>query len=159
MVVAPGLHLSAHWFLLDFPGSHCLWLPGQYCIPCTVGCTSCKAGFVLPGPLVVMCQAGLGSNTRARARLLGARAHPNLEPGPQEGLRLGPARLRLGPGLLTHGEDLVGFGEKKTYNTCISITSMFEGSRIAWKQGKNMVETMLEHPSRLRRCTCHIWKL
>ena len=70
---------------------------------------------------VVMCRAGLGSNTRARARPLGARAHPNLEPGPQGGLRLGPAGLRLGPGLLTYGEDLVAFGEKKTCNVCISI--------------------------------------
>ena len=74
---------------------------------------------------VVMCRAGLGSNTRARARLSGARAHPNLEPGPQGGLRLGPAGLRLKPGLLAYGEDLLGFGEKKTYNACTSITSMF----------------------------------
>ena len=72
-----------------------------------------------------MCRAGLSSNTRAWARLLGAQAHPNLEPGPQGGLRLGLAGLRLKPGLLAYGEDLLGFGEKKTYNACTSITSMF----------------------------------
>ena len=72
-----------------------------------------------------MCWAGLGSNTQARARLSGARAHPNLEPGPQGGFRLGPAGLGLKPGLLAYGQDLVGFREKKIYNACISIMSMF----------------------------------
>ena len=72
-----------------------------------------------------MCRAGLGSNTQARARLLGAQAHPYLKLGPQGELRLGLAGLRLKPGLLAYGEDLVGFGEKKTYNACISITSVF----------------------------------
>ena len=72
-----------------------------------------------------MCRARLGSNTRARARLSGAQAYPNLEPGPQGGLRLGPAGLRLKPGLLAYSEDLVSFGEKKIYNACISIMSTF----------------------------------
>ena len=74
---------------------------------------------------VVMCWAGLGSNTRAWAGLPGAQAHPNLEPGPQGGLRLGLAGLRLKPRLLAYGEDLVGCEEKKIYNACVSITSIF----------------------------------
>ena len=74
---------------------------------------------------IVMCWAGLGSNTRVWAQLLGAQAYPNLEPGPQGGLRLGLARLRLKPRLSAYGDNLVGLGEKKTYDACVSIMSMF----------------------------------
>ncbi|PIL28086.1 hypothetical protein GSI_09840 [Ganoderma sinense ZZ0214-1] len=57
-------------------------------------------------PLLVMCRAGPGSNARAWARLWGARAHSNLEPGPQRRLRLGSAGLGLKPGLLACGSHL-----------------------------------------------------
>ena len=49
---------------------------------------------------IVLCRAGPGSNTRAWARLWGARAHCSFEPGPGSRLRSGPARLGLKPGPL-----------------------------------------------------------
>ena len=63
-----------------------------------------------------MCWAGLGSNTRARARLLGAQAHSNLELGPWGGLRLGSAGLGLKPGLLACGKHLAESEEKNNCN-------------------------------------------
>ena len=50
--------------------------------------------------LVVLCRAGTCLNTRYFARLWGALAHCNFEPGPSSGRRSGPARLGLKPGLL-----------------------------------------------------------
>ena len=68
----------------------------------------------------MMCRAGLGSNTLARARLLGAQAHSNLELGPRGGLRLGSAGLGLKPGLLACGKHPTESEEKNNYNIWVS---------------------------------------
>jgi hypothetical protein len=51
---------------------------------------------------VVMCQLRLGLKAPALARLWGAQALPNLEPGPKPKRRPGPAWLWPRPGLLTY---------------------------------------------------------
>ena len=50
----------------------------------------------------VLGQAGLKYPGLGSA--FGGSGQLNLEPGPQGGLRLGPARLRLKPGLVAYGE-------------------------------------------------------